>query len=133
MGAYQDSPRLRPRQSSSPPDTSTTTPPAVIIPPPRAPEPELPAVAQPASPPPAQPPLPRILLQRSGNDWRIANQHNIQMLSPLPYPFPQSHCHWPLLQSPAHFTPPPPQHFQTVNSLLQTCPWHSHLPSYSPQ
>ena len=69
--AYQDPPRLLPRQSSSSPYASSTPPPAEIIPPPRPPEPDMPAEVQPASPlpsqQPTQPPLPRILLQRSGD------------------------------------------------------------------
>ena len=95
--AYQDPPRLLPRQSSSSPDASSTPPPAEIIPPPRPPEPDLPAEVQPASPlpsqQPAQPPLPRILLQRSGDEWRIVKQHNIHMLHCyiLTFPFLLSH------------------------------------------
>ena len=127
-----------------PPDTSSTTPP-VVIPLPRAPEPELPAVAQPAAPlpvnqpvlpPPEQPLVPPILLQRSGDDWRIANQHNIHMFNPhlssLPISYPQSR--WPLYQQlPAYLPPPPHQQYQNVNNVMQTSPWLSNLPSYSQQ
>ena len=140
--AFQTPPRLRPGQSSSPPDTLPTTPP-VILRPPRAPEPELPVVAQPASPlpvhgpvlpPPTQPPVPPILLQKSGDDWRIANQHNIHMFNPHPSSVSYHQSHWPLYQQlPAYVPPPPPQHYQHVNSFMQTSPWLPHLPSSSQQ
>ena len=72
-----------------------------------------------------------LIFELSSVIWRIVNQQNIHMFNPylssLPIPIPYPQSHWPLYQQ----LPPPPQHYQ--NSLMQTSPWLSHLPSSSQQ